>query len=399
MRWTTGWPRLRSRPRCVVGLDIGTQACEVLVLRGSANRPESVCCAEQLNLPEAWVVDGEVRQAAAFGQWLRSYLASQQCVPNAAYLGLDSDWVTNHRITLAEGLLPEDESFQLQAEAQSLLPDGAAEVCIDFVKEASPTATEPPRFQVQAAPRHQVQALQHLAQAAGLHAMGVEPRHEAVQRAQASDVINVLPPTSRALAAQCHAAFGLALRAWSEEGTNFLPYREQARRRAQRAWVLTMSCYATGGAFAAAGFALAMADAAQSQHPPVSDLAASARAYDEAKQAHTDALAKETLRQEQVRWLASRQALQSQSLQWSRVLSSAAQGVWVESVTQQAARWTVQGEALSPRHAQQLLQQLKALDIWAQAPELPLLQAAPERSKVGVTVWHFRIEAGLKVGL
>ena len=399
MLWTTGWSRLRSGPRCVVGLDIGTQTCEVVVLRGSASRPEAVCCAAQLNLPEAWVVDGEVRQAAAFGQWLADYLASQHCVPDAAYLSLDSACVSNHRITLAEGLLPEDELFQLQAEAQSLLPDGAAEVCVDFVKEAAPTASKPPRYQVQAAPRHQVQALQQLAQAAELHAMGVEPRHEAVQRAQASDLINVLPPTSGALSTQCHAAFGLALRAWSEEGVNFLPHREQARRRVQRAWVLTMSCCAMGGAIVAAGFALVMADVAQSQHPPVSDLAASAQAYDEAKQAHTHALAKETLRQEQVRWLASRQALQSQSLQWSRVLSGAAQGVWVESVTQQAARWTVHGEALSPRHAQQLVQQLKSLDIWAQAPELPLLQAAPERSKVGVTVWHFRIEAGLKVGL
>ena len=229
--------------------------------------------------------------------------------------------------------------------------------------------------------------------------MGVEPRHEAVQRAQASDVINDLPPTSRALATQCHAAFGLALRAWSEEGTNFLPYREQARRRAQRAWVLTMSCYATGGAVAAAGFALAMADAAQSQHPPVSDLAASARAYDEAKQAHTDALAKETLRQEQVRWLASRQALQSQSLQWSRVLSQSAQGVWVGSVKQQGTRWVVQGEALSSQHAQQFLQQLKALDIWAQTPELPQLQVMPAVSTTGLPVWQFRIEAGLKVGV
>jgi hypothetical protein len=91
--------------------------------------------------------------------------------------------------------------------------------------------------------------------------------------------------------------------------------------------------------------------------------------------------------------------LQSQSLQWSRVLSQSAQGVWVASVKQQGTRWTVQGEALSSRHAQQLVKQLKALDIWAQAPELPQLQVMPAVSTTGLPVWQFRIEADLKVGV
>ncbi len=399
MPWTVGWPRSRSHSRCVVGLDIETQACRVLVLRGSATRPESVCCAAQLNVPEGWVVDGEVKQAAAFGPWLKAYLASQHCKPSLAYMGVDNALVSKHRITLAEGLLPEDELFQLQAEVQSLWADDANEACIDFVQDSAPSLAAPPSYWVQAVPRHHVQALQQLSQAAGLQVMAVEPRQDAVERTHVSDLIHALPPTSQVLATQCHAAFGLALRAWHEGEINFLPHREQARRRVQRVWGLTMACSALGGAMVAAGFTLVMAQAAQSQHPPARDVAATARAYDEAKQAHTQALAKETLRQEQERWLASRQALQSQSLQWGRVLSDAAQGVWVASVTQQAARWTVQGEALSPRHAQQLLQQLKALDIWAQAPELPLLQASPERSKTGLEVWHFRIEAGLKEGV
>jgi hypothetical protein len=81
------------------------------------------------------------------------------------------------------------------------------------------------------------------------------------------------------------------------------------------------------------------------------------------------------------------------------VLSHAAQGVWVVSVKQQGTRWTVQGEALSSKHAQQLVQQLKALDIWAQAPELPQLQVMPAVSTTGLPVWQFRIEADLKVGV
>jgi hypothetical protein len=91
--------------------------------------------------------------------------------------------------------------------------------------------------------------------------------------------------------------------------------------------------------------------------------------------------------------------LQSHSLQWSRVLSQAAQGVWVSSVKQQGTRWTVQGEALSSSHAQQLVQQLKVLDIWAQAPELPQLQVTPVVPSTGLPVWQFRIEADLKEGV
>ena len=68
------------------------------------------------------------------------------------------------------------------------------------------------------------------------------------------------------------------------------------------------------------------------------------------------------------------------------------------SVKQQGTRWTVQGEALSSSHAQQLVKQLKALDIWAQAPELPQLQVMPSLSTTGLPVWQFRIEADLKVG-
>jgi hypothetical protein len=96
--------------------------------------------------------------------------------------------------------------------------------------------------------------------------------------------------------------------------------------------------------------------------------------------------------------LKTRQGLQAQSLQWSRVLSQATQGVWVASVKQQGTRWTVQGEALSSGHAQQLVAQLKALDIWAQAPELPHLRVTPATSRTGLPVWQFRIEADLKVG-
>jgi hypothetical protein len=59
----------------------------------------------------------------------------------------------------------------------------------------------------------------------------------------------------------------------------------------------------------------------------------------------------------------------------------------------------VQGEALSSDHAQQLTQQLEALGIWAQAPELVQVQVMSSVSSTGLPVWHFRIEANLKAGV
>jgi hypothetical protein len=126
---------------------------------------------------------------------------------------------------------------------------------------------------------------------------------------------------------------------------------------------------------------------------------ASARAHEDAQKAYAQAKVVDERRAEQLRWFKDRQHVQSQSLKWSRVLSHAAQGVWVASVKQQGTRWIVQGEALSSSHAQQLVQQLKALDIWAQAPELPQLQVMPAVSTTGLPVWQFRIEADLKVGV
>jgi Fimbrial assembly protein (PilN) len=154
-----------------------------------------------------------------------------------------------------------------------------------------------------------------------------------------------------------------------------------------------------GGAFLAAGFAMVIASAADSQYQKLGDAGAAARAFDAAQKAHAQAKATDERRTAQARWLTARQDLQAQSLQWSHVLSHAAQGVWVGSVKQQGTRWTVQGEALSATHAQQLVKQLKALDIWAQAPELPQLQVTPAVSTTGLPVWQFRIEADLKVGV
>ena len=399
MRWTSWLPKPRPRRLSVLGLDVGPDVCSLVVLSGSLSEPDSVCCAERLDLPDGLVSHGEVMRSEAFGLWLKSYLEAGDYQPEAAYLGLDNALVSNHLVTLAQDLSQADVAFQLQAEVQSLLPAHAPEVCIDFVPDSESAPAGQQRYLVQAAPRPMVEALQRVAHAAGLTAKAVEPRGDAAQRVEQSHAFTQLPAASAALALQCDEAFGLALRAWHDHGANLLPRPEDAQHVLRRAWLLGVAVCAMGGAVLAAGFAMVISSAAETKHQHMGDVVASARAYDAAQKAHEHAQALQQRQAEQARWLKVRQDLQSQSLQWSRVLSQSAQGVWVASVKQQGTRWTVQGEALSSNHAQQLVQQLKALDIWAQAPELPQLQVMPAVSTTGLPVWQFRIEADLKVGV
>ena len=399
MRWTSWLSSLRTRRISVVGLDLGPDACCVVVLTGSQRQPDHVCCAERLELPLGWVVAGDVLQPEALGHWLRTYLQQGDYQPEWAYLGLDSACVSRHLVCLVAGLSPDDVAFQLQAAVQSASPDHASELCMDYCAKTEPAPLSESRYEVHVAPRARVEALQRVAECAGLKAAAVEPREEAIQRAERSHALAELPQASAALALPCDAAFGLALRAWHDTGVNFLPHRDDAQHALRRTWLLGVAACVIGGALSAAGFAMAMALVAERTRPSVTEVAASARAWDEVQKEYATAKAQQDRHTAHTRWLQARQDVQSQSLQWSRVLGHAAQGVWVASVQQQGTRWTVQGEALSAKHAQQLVQQLKALDIWAHAPELPQLQVMPAVSNTGLPVWQFRIEADLKVGV
>lgn len=401
MRWRSWLPRSQQRRQSVVGLDVGGEACSLVVLSGTSELPDAVCCAERLHLPDGLVAHGEVLQSTEFGLWLRTYLEANDYQADAIYMGLDSAMVSHHWVTLAAGLSDADLAFQLQTEVQALLPPDANDVRIDYSLDASPSPAGTVRYAVQAAPRLAVDALQCVAKAAGLTLMAIEPRCDAARRTQRAHALVNLPKASMALALQCDEAFGLALRAWSggQVGVNLLPHREAAQHGLRRAWLTGMAVCTMGGTFLAAGLAMTIASAAETKHPHMDEVMASARAYDDAQLAHGQAHSAQTRLAEQVRWLGAQQVLQSQSLQWSRVLSQSAQGVWVGSVKQQGTRWVVQGEALSSQHAQQFLQQLKALDIWAQTPELPQLELMHGVSTTGLPVWQFRIEAGLKVGV
>ncbi len=399
MRWTSWWPHSRQRRLSVVGLDVSADACHWVVLTGSPEQPERVCCAEPLNLPEAWVLHGDVLQPQALGQWLRAALRAAGHRPEAMYLGLDDACVSHHTVTLVAGLSDADVAFQLQAEVQSRGASDAAEVCMDYRLDPQSGPAGEQRYRVQTVPRERVEMWQRVAAAAKLEAVLLEPRSDAALRARGRETFGTLPLAGKTTSKSCGPALGLALRAWHEGEFNFFPYRQKQQQVQRHAWVLGVAVCAMGGAFLAAGLTLVALSVAENKQPNPVEVARAARAQDEAKKNHALATAAQQHNAELTRWKQARQEWQAQSLQWSRVLSQAAQGVWVLSVKQQDTRWTLQGEALTSDHVQHLVQQLKALDIWAQAPELPHMDVVPALSTTGLPVWQFRIEANLKAGV
>ncbi len=377
MRWPFWLPRSHPRRLCVVGLDVGPEVCRLVVLVGTPTRPESVCCAEPLSLPEGLVTQGEVLQPLALGQWLHTYLEAKGYQPQAMCVGLNDVWVSHHTVSLTAGLSEDDVVFQLQAEVQSVLPDGAAEVCVDYDVMPEPAEAGELLYQVQAVPRARMETVLRVAEAAGWFALVVAPRRAA-------------------LASPVDEAFGLALGAWRETAVNFLPHRSFMQALLPYVWWLHVGVSVIVATSLTVGSVGVFFSVPETKPQHTHEWVSAARAYETAQQAHTQAKAAQQRGVEQSHWLQAHQALPSQSLVWSRVLGQAAQGVRVVRLTQQAAHWTVHGEALSPSHAQQLVAQLKALDIWAQAPELLQLHVMPAASPAGLPVWQFRIEANLK---
>jgi hypothetical protein len=379
MRWPFWLPRSRPRRLCVVGLDVGPEVYRLAVLVGTPTRPESVCCAEPLSLPEGLVAHGEVLQPLALGQWLHAYLQAKGYQPQAMCIGLNDAWVSHHTVSLTAGLSKDDVVFQLQAEVQSALPDGAAEVCVDYDVIPEPAEAGELLYQVQALSRARMETVLRVAESAGWLALVVAPRRAA-------------------LASPYDEAFGLALGAWRETAVNFLPHRSFMQALLPYVWWLRVGVSVIVATSLTAGSVGVFFSVPETKPQHTDQWVSAARAHEAAQQAHTQAKAAQQRGAEQSHWLKAHQALPSQSLQWSRVLGQASQGVRVVRLTQQAAHWTVHGEALSPSHAQQLVAQLKALDIWAQAPELLQLHVMPAASSAGLPVWQFRIEANLKAG-
>ena len=400
MRWKSWLLRTPERLRAVAGLDLSTDTCRLVIVSGSLLEPAQVCCAVCLDVPEAWVSQGQIAQADLLGHWLQGYLVAQGYVVSDLCMGIDDAFISIHEFELTAGLKDEDVVFQLSVEVQNVWPD--VDVCVDFelmpplLDAGDPVTAKSQSYQVHVVPRPQVAAIERMAKAAQLCLTRVEGRHDAQRRMQIDEVTLPSSPGCESMSAQYEVAFGLAMGAWQLGAINFLPYRERAQDVLRRDWRFMMTAWALGGIFFAAGLTWVLSMWGDSKQSDLADIVAVERALDAASQSHRQALSVHQAATEQARWLQMRQIIHQHTLQWTQVLNQAAHGIWVSGLTQQGTRWDVQGEALTSGHAHALLTQLKGLHIWVRAPELRQLQLLRPTANMGLPVWQFRIEAELK---
>lgn len=387
MRWPSWRADTSTQHRMAIGLDVDADACHAVMLSGGATQPETVCGVAHLDLPAGWLVQGEVLAPEPLGQWLRHWWTQTGHTPQGLYVGLTDAWVMKLSVPLPANLSSQDVAFQLQAEVQAHVSDPSLPWSMDYRSEADASSTGSWVHEVQAVPQAVVDSWQRTARVAGLSLQALESSADAGQRSQHQVSLNSrLRPQ----------VLSLAGRAWTHEGLNFLPHRAQREALQRRRWLRGMGVWGAAGVAAATCGAITLNLWGAYLIPSLHDAQQVTHAWSQAQHAHALATALQQRRQAQMQWLQAQKRLQAQSVLWSRVLSQSAQGLWVASVQQQGVHWSVQGEALSAPHAQQLLAQLKALDIWGRPPVLSQLRSLPSSAQTGLTVWHFRVEADLK---
>jgi len=399
------WPRRRPARLCVGGLDLQGDGAHWVTLAGSALAADSVCCAEILTFPEGCVVQHQLVQPQVLGRWFKDWLNARDLHIDALYVAVSDAEVMRGTLRLPLDLQPDDVAFQMAAELQS--PPATPAVCWDYCEddtfsELPPDSEQPAQQRVYGwatTPQARVDAWKQFALAAGLRVSAVTPREEALALTQQSGLIAQLSAANAGLALQYDVALGLALGAWQSVRFNFLPHRVMKLQALRRRWGLRVAVGAFAGGLLAVGAAVWMSHMAASLRDETGDIAAAEQVLRQLRSAHQEAQTALADAQALGQWLHDQAWVQQHTLQWSRVLTTHSQGLWVSEVKQQEAHWRVTGEALSAVQAQRLAQQLKGLDIWAQAPELRHLELVAPASPTGMSVWHFRIEADLKVGV
>lgn len=402
MRIPSWLMRGRQAPRTVAGLALGTEGADWVVMTGSPSAPDGLCCAERLPVPP-WLLDGsEIVDAQGLGVWLRAYVQDRDHQVDGVFLSVDTAWVSEYLIPLPQALQGDDLHFQLMAELQTLWPGPLADVCVAY-EPADVVASAEGRsalrnYRVGVIARAHVLALEQVAHAAGLRVLAIEPSAHAVQRTQMPERLSALPVASTALGLQCEVALGLALGAWFPGTLSFSPSRAQRAQYRRHAWWTRMATGAGAGALLGCALAVCLSWFTAWQDGGA-DATEVAQALQMAKQTEAAVQAEWLQSQALTDWLRTQASLQQHTMQWSRVLAQEARGVWVSGVQQQDGHWVVQGEALSSAHVHHLLQQLKALDIWAQAPHAMRMQFTRAASSRVMSTWQFRIEADLKASL
>lgn len=385
LSWVRSSSGRRQRPRMSVGLDLGPEFVSWVVLSGAQAGAISLVCAERLALPVGWVEAGRITQPTALGLWLRQTLQQRGWVIDVLSIGVDDAWISSHHLRLAPGLSQDDVSFQLLAEVQSALPDGA-DVSIDYRLDPSQGPAPEVSYHVQSVPSAWVSEAQQLARAARLNLGSLMSRAHAQHLAHEQAV------------GEHDVAFGLALSAWVSAEFNFLPHREIAQQAARLGWLRHALAFCVAGASLALVWVVSlqtMTEALQAKSP-LSEREATTRAHEAAKQTHEQLTRMAHRDHAQANWFLAQQGLQASTLAWHRWLGQAEPGVWVSHVSQKGSQWSVHGEALSSHHAQQWVRRWGELDIWAKPPQLLAVQLTPVVSQQGMPVWQFQVEAELK---
>jgi hypothetical protein len=402
------WPRRRRLT--VGGLDVWGDAAHWVVLSGSALVADQVVCAESLALPEGCVVNGQLAQPQALVTWFKNGLMARDLHLDALYVAVSDADVMRGTLRLPIDLQSEDVAFQMAAELQAA-PDAPA-LCWDYtedgndlgidVMETLPDGSADRDQQTYAwatAPRARVEAWQQFALAAGLRLSAVVPRDDALVRTQHSPRMAHLPPAFAEVALHHDAALGLALGAWNTTGFNFLPHRILKLQALRLHWLQRMAASALWGVFLAVGATAWISHMTDSLRQETGDIAAAEQLLKQVQRVQKEDQTALADAQALGQWLRGQAVLHQQTLEWSRVLSQSSRGLWLAEVKQQQAHWLLRGEALSAAQAHHLAQQLKGLDIWTQAPEVRHLQLSEPKSAMDHSVWEFRIEGHLKVGV
>ena len=387
----------RQRVRVSVGLDLGPDFASWVILSGSELCAASVVNAERLTLPEDWVAEGRITQPTAFGHWLRQALLKRGWAAHELSIGVDDAFIASHRLSLASGLTPDDVSFQLLAEVQSALVEGA-DVRIDYHLSPIQGAVTELTYDVQSVLSDLVSEAQQFSRSARLTLVSLMSRGEANRVAKLSEALGQPTGSHASAEANDSVALGLAMSAWRPVEFNFLPHREMAQQTERLRWLRLASTCCVAGACLAALMVLtlnAMTDTLLAKLPP-SEIAAATRTHQAAKQAHDQLTGRAQRANAQTKWLLGQQELQNSTVAWLRLLGQPASGVWLSHITQKGAHWSVQGEALSSQDAQQWVQRWGGLDIWAKPPQLPAVQLTQSLSQQGVPVWQFQVDAELK---
>lgn len=398
--WLSPWRQAR---RTVAGLALQPNGASWVVMAGPHKAPDTLCCAECLDIPaDVQVATGSAWEVQAGGEWLQSFLRAGDHRIDGICFSVDDVWVKTYTVVLSQALHGDDLHFQLMAELEALHAEGLSQMHVAYAPVGSVAADAQPsavqRYRVGVIARAHIDGLEQMARAAGVRVWAIEPRADAIERIQNAELVSMLPLASVALGLSCDTAFGLALGAWTNTGLRFSPSRAQQARQMQRTWWTRTALASSVGILLGGVLAVFLA---LWPRPSVStsDVQTSQRALEAAKK---EALAFEAqLQQAQslAQWWRTQASWQHHTVQWSRVLAQEVQGVWVSQVQQQDGHWVLQGEALSSAHVHQLLQALKALEIWAHPPHTQRLQFTHGVPTRLVSTWQFRIEADLKPGV